>query len=287
RQELTVKLPNLPPAVRELKIKVSGCFNSCGQHHIADIGFFGNSRRSGNYLVPHFQLVLGGKWKDNGGSYGVAVGAVPSKRVPEVLEAITNRFANERGEGESFQAWIGRLGKKEVRAMIEPFQNVPAYETDPAYYTDWKDTREYSLGDIGVGECAGEVVSLFSMEITKAEARHFDGLLALDDGDYAKADALAYQSMLGAARALVRTGYLDLNDDPDRIISEFRTRFFDTKLFFDPFAGGKFAQFLFDRHDHPNPNPDADSARRLLEEAQLFIEATHSCEARVNGAIVS
>ncbi len=286
RKQLAIKLPTLPPAVKELKIKISGCFNSCGQHHVADIGFFGNSRRSGNYLVPHFQLVLGGKWKENAGSYGVAVGAVPSKRVPEVLELITNRFANERNEGETFQAWSARLGKKEIRAMLEPYTSVPAHEVDPSFYADWGDTREYSLGDIGIGECAGEVVSLFSMEIAKAESTHFDALLALDEANYVKAEEGAYRSMLQSARALVRTSFLDMNDDPNRIVEEFRARYFDTKLFFDPFAGGKFAQFLFDRHEKPPTSVDADFARRMVEEAQLFIEAVHACEARVNGSII-
>jgi sulfite reductase (ferredoxin) len=286
REQLTAKMSTLPDAVKELKIKVSGCFNSCGQHHVADIGFFGNSRRSGNYLVPHFQVVLGGKWKENAGSFGLAVGAVPSKKVPEVLEAITNRFATERVQTESFQDWVTRLGKKEIKAMLEPFTRVPPHEVDASYYTDWGDTREYSLGDIGVGECAGEVVSLFSMEITKAESNHFDGLLALDEGQYAKADEGAYRAMLLAARALVRTRFLAVGDDPDRIVEEFRKQFYDTKLFFDPFAGGKFAHYLFHRHENPPVTPDADSARRLLEEAQLFIEACYSCEARVNGSII-
>ena len=72
--------------MRGLRIKVSGCFNSCGQHHVADIGFFGNSRKIDGYTVPHFQVVLGGHWRENAGSYGLAIGAVPSKRIPEVVE---------------------------------------------------------------------------------------------------------------------------------------------------------------------------------------------------------
>ena len=284
---MTAKLPTLPDAVKELKIKISGCFNSCGQHHIADIGFFGNSRRAGNYLVPHFQLVLGGKWRENAGSYGLAVGAVPSKRVPEVLEAITTRYANERKDGEHFQDWITRLGKKEIRAMLEPYTEVPSYEEDPTFYTDWADTREFSLGDIGVGECAGEVVSVFSMEITKAESKHFDAILALDEGHIEKADDSAYRAMLMAARALVRTANPDVSDNPDKVVEEFRTRFYDTKLFFDTYAGGKFAQYFFDRHENPPTVPDLDATRRLVEEAQLFIEACHTVEARVNGAIVN
>ena len=287
RRRLATKNSALPDAVKNLKIKISGCFNSCGQHHVADIGFFGNSRRSGNHKVPHFQVVLGGQWTENAGSYGLAIAAVPAKSVPDVLDAITNRYVQDRERSESFQQWIQRLGKKEVRAIIEPFMALPTYEENPLLFRDWGDSRVYTIDDIGVGECAGEVVSLYSMEIAKAESEHFDALVILDEGDAAQAEAKAYNSMLLAARALVRTQFLDVTTDADDIVSEFRTRFYDTELFFDQFARGKFARFLLDRHENPPTQVDTQSAHRLIEEAQLFIEATHTCEARVNGVIVS
>ena len=81
----------LDEAVNGLHIKVSGCFNSCGQHHIADLGFYGVSRKVGGTTVPHFQVVLGDKWEENAGSYGLARGAIPSKRVPEFVTGITDR----------------------------------------------------------------------------------------------------------------------------------------------------------------------------------------------------
>ena len=68
--------------VHDLHIKVSGCFNSCGQHHVADIGFYGNSRNNRGVKVPHFQVVLGGRWRDNAGAYGLAIGAVPVQAHP-------------------------------------------------------------------------------------------------------------------------------------------------------------------------------------------------------------
>lgn len=283
--QLTVKSATLPDAIKDLKIKISGCFNSCGQHHTADIGFFGNSRRSGNYKVPHFQVVLGGKWRDNAGSYGLAVGAVPSKSIPRVIDVITDKYSQERRRDESFQDWVTRLGKKEARTMLEPFMRLPQYELEPDFFRDWGDSREFTLGDIGVGECAGEVVSLFSMEISKAESTAFEAQIALEQQDYARADQLAYHAMILAARSLVRTQYLDVGDDPDQIVTEFRRRFYDTELFFDKYARGKFAQYLFNRHENPNPVPSADSAHQLSAESLLFIEAAHDCEVRVNGTI--
>ncbi|MDX1413586.1 MAG: nitrite/sulfite reductase [Candidatus Promineifilaceae bacterium] len=284
RTQLAAQNVILPEAIKDLRIKISGCFNSCGQHHVADIGFFGNSRRRNNHTVPHFQVVLGGKWQENAGAYGLAVGAVPSRVVPEVLNAITNRYVDEREPGENFQDWTTRLGKKEIRNMLIPFTSVPAYEVNPTFYSDWGDPREFSIGDIGVGECAGEVVSLFAFEIAKAEGEAFDALLALEEGDFIQADQSAYQAMILAARALVRNQFLDVGDDADDIVAEFRRRYFDTQLFFDRYAKGKFAQYLFERHEQPIHNPDADSAQQLVEEANLFIEACHACDARLAGA---
>ena len=83
----------LDEAIKNLHIKVSGCFNSCGQHHVADIGFYGNSRNVNGFTVPHFQVMLGGQWTENAASYALAMGAVPSKKVPLLLEALTQRYS--------------------------------------------------------------------------------------------------------------------------------------------------------------------------------------------------
>lgn len=280
RDRLLAKNGDLHPAVEALKVKISGCFNSCGQHHIADIGFFGNSRRKENKAVPHFQLVLGGQWQNNGGSYGLAIGAVPSKNIPEVFDAITQRYVAEKSESESFQEWVERLGKKEIRDLIKPFMEVPSYADRPDFFTDWGDPREFSLGDMGIGECAGEIVSLFSFEVARAEGEAFDALIALDEKRYAEAEERAYRAMILAARALIRNQFIDIGDDPDRIVAEFRSRFYDTKLFYDRFAKGKFAQYLFNRHKNVPAKIDEDVAHRRIEEANLFIEASHAADAR-------
>ncbi|RME82666.1 MAG: nitrite/sulfite reductase [Caldilineae bacterium] len=281
RARLASEDAQLPDAVRNLRIKVSGCFNSCGHHHVADIGFFGNSRRRGQRTVPHFQVVLGGKWQDNAGGFGIAMGAIPSKRVPDVLFTLARRYAAERTEGETFQQWVARRGRSEIRRMLEPYMEIPPYEQDPSLYSDWRDPREFTLGDIGVGECAGEVVSLFSMEIARAEGEAFAAVLALDEHDYRQADERAYRAMLLAAKALVRTQNPDVGDDPDTIVCEFKTRFYETRLFFDPFARGKFADYLLARHAHPPATPGEDHARQIVDQANLFIEAAYACEARL------
>jgi sulfite reductase (ferredoxin) len=280
RHQLAAKSASLPEAIKSLKIKISGCFNSCGQHHVADIGFYGNSRKIDGRTVPHFQVILGGQWTENAGSYGLAVGSVPSKAAPQVVDALTDAYAQGRESGENFQAWIARMGKRNVKEIIKPFMAVAPYAEDPSFYSDWSDVREFTIGDLGVGECAGEVVSLFGIEVVKAESQAFDAQVALDEGDAEGAEELAYAAMLSAARALVRTEYIDVTEAPDDIVTEFKARFFDTERFFDKYARGKFAQYLLERHASGAPSADREEASRRIEEAQLFIEAAHACEAR-------
>ena len=250
---------------------------------MADIGFFGNSRRRENRTVPHFQLVLGGEWQNNGGTYGLAVGAVPSRNIPDVFDAITQRYAAEREKDENFQTWISRLGKKEIRTIVQPFMEVPSYAEQPEYFSDWGDPREFSIGDMGVGECAGEIVSLFEIEVARAEGEAFDALIALEEGDWQTAESSAYHAMILAARALIRNEFIDIGDDPDRIVTEFKQRFYDTERFFDRFAKGKFGRYLLSRHANPPAaeSVDEDVAHRRIEEANLFIEAAHACDHRI------
>ena len=88
--------------------------------------------------------------------------------------------------------------------------------------------------------------------------------------------------MIRAARALVKTEDAGISDDPGQVVNEFRARFYDTQKFFDPFAGGKFAQYLFAAHEKAGAPHTADSARYLIDEAQLFIDASHSYSNRAN-----
>ena len=281
RQRLAAKAIELDQAVLDLKIKISGCFNSCGQHHVADIGFYGVTRKRHGYSVPYFQVVLGGQWTENAGAYGLAVVAVPSKTVPEALDRITDHFVREREKGETFQKFIQRIGKKQVRAWLDDLTEVPPHEEKPEYFSDWGNPREFTMGDLGIGECAGEVITAIDFGLTFAEREVFEAQVALDEGRPQEAADKATGAMLTAARELVRTQFQDIGEQRDEITAEFRARFYDTKLFFDPYAGGKFANYLFRAVETPLESPDADTVHRLVEEAQLFIEAAYSCSNRM------
>ncbi len=280
-QQLTVLNNGLDDVVKPFKIKVSGCFNSCGQHHVADIGFYGVSRKSGIHAVPHFQVVLGGQWTENAGAYGLATVAIPSKRIPEVVQRITDYYVRERHGEETFQAFVKRVGKANMRALLEDLTAIPTYAEDRSYYSDWGDPREYTLGDMGIGECAGEVVSLTEFGLSASERQVFEAQVQLDRGHTQAAGEMAFTAMLQAAKALIQTRNIDIADEPDQIVEEFKTYFYDTELFFDPYAGGKFAHYLLCIHGETSLEGDVAAVHRRIEEAQLFIEAAHACYNRL------
>jgi sulfite reductase (ferredoxin) len=281
RRRLSLVKDTLDPAAKELHVKCSGCFNSCGQHHVADLGFLGVSRNVNGRRVPHFQLVVGGELKNNAFKFGLAIGAVPSKRVPEVVERFSNAYVATRQAEETFLGWVTRTGKKEIRKMLDEFVAVPPYEEDPSFYSDWGDPREYTIGDMGEGECAGEVVSSLQFGLAASEREVFEAQILLDEGKAAEAGKRAYSAMLQAARALGREKNPNLGDDPQEIAAEFRTQYYDTKLFFDPYAGGKFAHYFFKAHEDGGKVADPQGAHQLIEEAQLFVDAAHQVTTRI------
>jgi sulfite reductase (ferredoxin) len=279
RRHVSEKSFQSDQAVQNLHIKISGCFNSCGQHHVADLGFYGVSRKIAGHAVPHFQVVLGGQWEHNAASYGLPVAAVPSKNIPQVVSRLTERYVAERKNGEAFKDFVKRTGKAELKSMLEDLTRPPA--GDRSFFSDWGDVREYTLGDMGEGECAGEVVSAVDFGLAAAERELFEAQLAFEEGEVDQAGKSAYHSMLTAARALVQAENPDVSDRPDQIVSEFRRRYYDTQLFFDPFAGGKFAGYLFAAYEKSGQAYGEESSRYLIDEAQLFIDAAHSCSNRL------
>ena len=280
RARLSEKSLELDAAVKGLRIKVSGCFNSCGQHHVADIGFYGISRNINGYTVPHFQVMLGGKWKENAGAYALPVGAVPSKRIPEVVTRVTERYVRGRVQGEAFQDFISRIGKREIKAMLDDLTPVPPHDVDRSFYTDWGDPREFTLTDMGVGECAGEVVSQAQFTLAASEGELFEAQICFESGDFMRAVLGAYSAMVQAAQALVKTQNDSVSSDENAIVIEFRTRFCDTQIFYDKYAGNKFAEYFFKAGEalkHNGGEIGKELALQRLQEAQLFIDAAHSC----------
>ncbi|HWP84709.1 MAG TPA: nitrite/sulfite reductase, partial [Terriglobia bacterium] len=165
----------------DLKIKISGCFNACGQHHIADIGFFGSSRRVGSHVAPIFQVVLGGTSKNNAAAFGLSMGKVSPKDVPAVVQKLTDLYTQERQGSETFAEFAQRVGKGRIKQVLDPFDKLPDYTEKPDYYRDSRQAWDYFMST-GVGECAGEVVTQAEFFLEDADRMVFSASLQLEAG---------------------------------------------------------------------------------------------------------
>ncbi|MBZ5621314.1 MAG: nitrite/sulfite reductase [Acidobacteriia bacterium] len=140
------------PQVERLSIKVSGCPNSCGQHWIADFGFYGNARKIDGKEVPYYQMLLGGGYDEQGMMrFGLAVQSIPARLAPAAVTRVVEHFMANRLDGESFRQYVMRYKVETFRQLTHEFAK-PA-ELFPEIYQDWGDEAAYSL-QLGRGECA-------------------------------------------------------------------------------------------------------------------------------------
>jgi sulfite reductase (ferredoxin) len=137
-----------------IRTNISGCTNSCGQHHISDIGFFGAERRANGRSAPGYQMLLGGYVGQEKIHFGEKALRLPAKNAPEAAVRVVRRFAEERQAGEDFRAWMDRVGgAKEIGTELADLDAFPAYEDAPDFYVDYGETGPY-VKEIGESECA-------------------------------------------------------------------------------------------------------------------------------------
>ena len=138
------------PEIQKLRIKISGCPNSCGHHHIADIGFYGNVRKVGEQQAPYYQLLLGGKVNADGVRFGRQIMSVPARPIPAIIRELLSFYQQDRQGAETFSAWVTRTPDKSIKERLLPLAEVTATSED--IFVDWGDTETYSL-KLGRGEC--------------------------------------------------------------------------------------------------------------------------------------
>ncbi len=137
-----------------VRINISGCTNSCGQHHSSDIGFFGAERRANGRSAPGYQMLLGGYVGEEQIYFGEKALRLPAKNAAEGAVRVIRRFAGERNAGEKFRSWLDRSGGAAgVAAELKELDQFPAFEDNPDFYVDFGETGPY-VAEIGESECA-------------------------------------------------------------------------------------------------------------------------------------
>ncbi|MDP7215808.1 MAG: phosphoadenylyl-sulfate reductase [Rhodospirillales bacterium] len=200
------------PAIR---VRVSGCPNSCGQHHVGDIGFHGLAKKINGRPAPHYQIHLGGNGR-RPGELGFAGPVIPAPHAKTALKLVFKEYGATRRAGESMRQWVQRLGGERIEALLEPVTSgVDRQAAD--LFVDWGQSEEFSPPLSGLGECAHPVVlGEYLADLARVERFDIDRLLDLGSRDLAL--RAAGRSILWACRRLLLVAGIEVMADHDEAL---------------------------------------------------------------------
>jgi sulfite reductase beta subunit-like hemoprotein len=136
-----------------IRIKISGCPNSCGQHHIANIGFYGGAKKFHGEQAPTYQMLVGGSLSPVNPRSGTPVARIPAKHIPAAVRTLLELYRHERTDGELFNAVVDRVGVERVKGVLAPWTELPPSAAAPDKYLDWGGDQSFKI-ETGTGECA-------------------------------------------------------------------------------------------------------------------------------------
>ena len=211
----------------DIKIKISGCMNSCGQHGLAQIGFHGSSFKVGSAVVPALQVLLGGGTIGNGeGRISDKVIKVASKRAPDVLRTLFNDFEKNVVEGEYFNSYYDKQGKDYFYQLLKPIADNSSLAANE--FIDWGQEEKFATA-IGVGECAGVVIDLVATLFFEAEEKIAWSAEAFENKQWGDSIYFSYAALINAAKALLLDKQVHVNTQHG-VMSDFDKTFIDTNL---------------------------------------------------------
>ena len=154
-QERIEQMGITDPLTRQIHIKMSGCPNGCGQHHIGTIGFYGASIKAGERTMPAYIPHVGGNFTDGNVVFGHRLKVrLPAKRVPDAVERWIRHYQAERSDGETFNGFVERVGTEPFEALIKDLAMPAEFNLETmSQFIDWNRSEPYKV-ERGEGECA-------------------------------------------------------------------------------------------------------------------------------------
>jgi sulfite reductase (ferredoxin) len=193
----------------DIKIKISGCMNGCGQHSACNIGFHGSSIKNGPHVLPAMQVLLGGGFSGTGdGLMGDKVIKLPTKRTPNALRFLLNDYEANAFGGEYYNDYYQRQGNKYFYALLKPLADLSSVQSSE--YVDWDHDEPFKT-EVGVGECASVIIDLIATTIIEAQEKILWAKEAFEAQQWSDAIYHAYGSFVTSAKAMLITQEIPTN----------------------------------------------------------------------------
>lgn len=250
---------------RDIKIKISGCMNSCGHHALANIGFHGSTVKVGALVAPALQVLLGGGLSHEENKLGQIsdkVIKVPSKRGPEVLRSVLDDYENNANDGEYFNSYYERQGKMYFYELLKPLANTENLIDDD--FVDWGHDKPFAK-QVGVGECAGVTFDLVSTLLLETGEKIELAKSTLDAKAWSDSIYHSYNTFINGAKSLLVSKQVKTNSQAN-IIKDFDAHFVDSG---EVELSTSFAQLVYQIKEN---EPHADFAKWYYQEAENFYQ---------------
>jgi sulfite reductase (ferredoxin) len=248
----------------DIKIKISGCPNSCGQHGLAGIGLHGSTikDKQGKVLPALVVLLGGGKLKDGEGIISDKILKIPSKRGPQALRILFDDYETNSQQGEYYHDYFKRLGRNHFYTLLKPLGDLTTVE--PTDYIDWGEEHNFIL-HTAVGECAGVIIDLVATLFYDSEEKLEWSKEALRNAQYADSIYHSYSAFINTAKAMLLTR--DVKPSTQiQVLNDFQTHFVETGNF--PMASN-FREFVLRIN---KSEPTEEFAIAYLEDSKKFLQ---------------
>ncbi len=197
-------------SITDFRLNMSGCPNTCGMHHIANLGFFGKVGRVDGDMYPAYNVLAGATTGAGTTTYAVRQGDIPAHFIPDFTYDFLKVWIERKKDEtyESYNHFLDEEGNVLIKELCAKYKVVPAFSEDPKFYTDFGAKARLSLDEIGTAECSAGLFDMIDVDKKSIKTN----IKALNAGEGDEQDVL-YNILFAASRMLLITRGLDVKDD--------------------------------------------------------------------------
>jgi sulfite reductase (ferredoxin) len=253
----------------DFRLHISGCSNSCGQHKVADLGFFGKVGRKDNHSYPVYSIVSGARIATDGTTtLAETIGEINARDLPKLVVQVFERYGERHSSYASFADFCAQEGNAYIQKIGERYKEIPTFEQDVSYYRDWGDSEYFSLAGKGTGECSAGLYDLIELDLARVRELREQTLLK------GPAARQVYSLALISARALLITKGVEAASDSE-VFSLFKKLFIDEEL-----LSGNFSALV-----EKGKNGDVGALLALYPDVEEFSKAVEALYAGMDNSL--
>lgn len=204
-----------------VRVNISGCPNSCGQHHVGDIGFYGASSKVDGKLAPHYVVMVGGNPFKQMERYGQVIGKVPAKNAHLFVESVVAFWKENRQNDEEFFEFVDRVGIDAFRRILSPMSK--ADPSDPEIYAEPGIQEDFKMEAESRGECMGSLLDIMAVNLFDSARNIYEAEDDIKEENWGEVRRKCLDSMPKCARMYIYLDGIELEKEEDAL-SEFINR---------------------------------------------------------------